>query len=129
MTYSVHDATLGSKLKHLDLSGIALTEARFAPSQVLPWHSHERASLCVLLDGAYTEAFTTGTYQLSRFDLTFKPDGAEHRDRYGTNGARCLIVDLEHSWMRSVREKGPILQTPWFFSSGAFPTAGHRLYT
>jgi AraC family transcriptional regulator len=107
---------------------LSLTEARFTPSQVLPWHAHERASFCIVLDGTYTEEFKGSQYRLSPFDLTFKPDGTEHRDRYDASGSQCLIIDLEQRWVRALCEKGPLLDAPWFFSSGAFPGAGRRVY-
>jgi AraC family transcriptional regulator len=122
------DGTLGTKARQLALSALSLTEARFTPSQVLPWHAHERASFCIVLDGTYTEEFRGSQYRLSALDLLFKPDGLEHRDRYDASGAQCLIIDLESSWMRGLRERGPLLAEPWFFSAGAFPDAARRVY-
>jgi AraC family transcriptional regulator len=124
-----HDGTLGSKVRELALPAFNLTEARFTPSQVLPWHAHERASLCVVLDGNYVEQFRSAQYQLSPFDVTYKPDGTEHRDRYDASaGAQCLIIDLEQSWLDALAEKGSVLDQPWFFSSGANPETGRRMY-
>ena len=123
------EGTLGDKVRELALPGFNLTEARFAPGQVLPWHGHERASFCLVLDGTNTLEFRSAAFQLSPFDLAFKPDSAEHRNQYGpSGGARCLILDVEKSWMAALREKGPLLDRPWFFSSRAFPDAGRQLY-
>jgi AraC family transcriptional regulator len=124
----IHDGTLGAKLRELSLPAFSLTEARYSASQVLPWHAHERASLCIVLAGTYTEEFDGVQYRLSPFDLTFKPDGTEHKDRYDSAGAQCLIIDLDSRWVQALWDKGPLLGTPWFFSSGAFPDAGRRLY-
>ena len=128
MSQVFREGTLGAKAKQLALPALSLTEARFTPSQVLPWHAHERASFCIVLDGAYTEEFKGAQYRLSSFDLVFKPQGTEHRDRYDASGAQCLIIDLESVWVRSLWEKGPLLDAPWFFSSGAFPDVGRRVY-
>jgi AraC family transcriptional regulator len=123
------EGTLGDKVRELTLPGLKLTEARFTPNRVLPWHAHERASFCLLLNGTYTEDFRNASYALKPFDLTFKPDGAEHRDRYdASRGAQCLIIDLDKSLMGALRDKGPVLAAPWFFSSAGFPAAGRCLY-
>jgi AraC family transcriptional regulator len=123
------EGTLGAKVRELALPGFNLTEARFSPGQVLPWHGHERASVCLVLDGTNALEFRSATFQLSPFDLAFKPNSAEHRNRYGpSGGARCLILDLDQSWLDDLREKGPVLDQPFFFASRAFPNAGRRLY-
>ena len=123
------EGTLGDKVRELALPGMSLTEARFTPSRELPWHAHARASLCLVLDGTYVEEFRSGKHQLRAFDLTFKPGGAEHRDRYGASvGAQCLIVDFDPKWIEGLREKGPLVDDPSTFSRGAFPDVGRGLY-
>ena len=130
MSKIFREGTLGDKLRELALPGISLTEARFTPSRELPWHAHARASLCLVLEGTYMEEFRTGKHQLRPFDLTFKPGGAEHRDRYcASGGAQCLIVDFDQTWIDSLREKGPLVDDPSFFSSGAFSDVGRSLYS
>jgi AraC family transcriptional regulator len=123
------EGTLGTTVRELALPEINLIEARFAPGQILPWHGHERSSVTVLLDGANTVEFRTAAYELNPFDVAFKPREAEHRNRYGTGlGARCLIIELEQRWMDALAAKGPLLATPWSFSSRALPDVGRRLY-
>ena len=123
------EGTLGSKVRELPLQQINLIEARFAPGQILPWHGHERSSVSVLLDGANTLELRETRFELSPFDISFKPSGVEHRNRYGTTtGARCLIVELDQRWMDSLGAKGPLLTSPWSLSSRALPDVGRRLY-
>lgn len=123
------EGILGDKVRELTLPTITLTEARFTPGGELPWHAHERARFCLVLDGTYMEEFRGAQYQLRPFDLTFKPDGAEHRHQYNAFGsAQCLVMEFDQRWIAALREKGPLVDTPSFFSSGAFPEAGRRIY-
>lgn len=64
-----------------------LTEAVYNPGSEIPWHSHELASFCVLVDGSYTENIRRTSYRLDRFDVIFKPEGETHRNGYGEPGA------------------------------------------
>ena len=128
MSQIFREGTLGDKVRELALPGFSLTEARFRPGQVLPWHGHERASFCVVLDGTNALEFRSKPFHLTPFDLAFKPNSAEHRNQYGGCGARCLILDVEQQWMGTLRDKGPLLDRPWFFSNRAFPETGRRLY-
>jgi AraC family transcriptional regulator len=129
MQQRVRESTLGDKVRELSLSGVSLTEVQFSPSRQLPWHEHACARLCLVLQGNCVEQLRSGQHMLRPFDLTFKPAGAVHRDRYcSIDGAQSLIVDFDQAWVDSLGENGTIIDGPLFFSSGAFAHVGQKLY-
>jgi AraC family transcriptional regulator len=68
----------------------------------LPWHAHRWSSFCFILGGSMLEEVRGRPLSLQRHDLAFKTAGVEHRDRFGAQGAECLILELEPEWLESL---------------------------
>ena len=55
-------------------------------------HRHHGAHVCVVLDGSFEEQDATGRVrQCEAGAVRVSPSGSEHRIRFGSNGARCLV--------------------------------------
>lgn len=119
---------MGRKLREVEVPGLLLTEAIYSPGSILPWHSHERANFCVLVDGSYTENIGRAKYRLDRFDVTFKPEGETHRDEYGEPGARCLILEIMPGWLEDLPSRAPLVQAPLHLPNRQLLDLSIRLY-
>lgn len=119
---------MGRKLREVEVPGLLLTEAIYSPGSILPWHSHERANFCVLVDGCYTENIGRAKYRLDRFDVTFKPEGETHRDEYGEPGARCLILEIMPGWLEDLPSRAPLVQAPLHLPNRQLLDLSIRIY-
>ncbi|MSR61184.1 MAG: AraC family transcriptional regulator [Planctomycetes bacterium] len=75
-------------------SGVELCDARMAPGLVLSTHAHERAHVCLVLEGAFLER-TRAERECLPGTLRFSPAGREHELEFGPRGARCLLLELD----------------------------------
>src|SRR6185369_4504449 len=70
-----------------------LTEARYAPNQLVPRHEHAFPSWTLLLAGSFEEAFSRETLVCTSGSVLIKPSAADHSNRYGPLGAHCLLIE------------------------------------
>src|SRR5438046_10607394 len=70
-----------------------LTEARYAPDQQLPRHEHAFPSWNLLLAGSFEEVFSRETLVCTTGRVLNKLANADHSNRYGHVGARCLLLE------------------------------------
>jgi len=75
-------------------SGVELCDARMAPGLVLSTHAHERAHVCLVLEGAFLER-TGVERECLPGTLRFSPAGREHELEFGPRGARCVLLELD----------------------------------
>jgi AraC family transcriptional regulator len=69
-------------------------DSAFAPCVRLPWHAHEAATVALVLRGLVEEQAGGRTWECRLGSAIIKPAGEWHANRYGRDGARCLIVQL-----------------------------------
>jgi len=79
------------------VSGFVLTEAGYQPHSERPWHVHDMAEFCFMLDGSITEMIGRRRFPCQRLDVTFKPAGENHQCQAGPAGARYLAVEIPGS--------------------------------
>ncbi len=74
-------------------------EAAYPPGLVLAEHSHENASITVVLDGSFDESGPRAARsRCARWSVVVRPWGAPHTDRIGQEGARNLEIELGRPW-------------------------------
>jgi AraC family transcriptional regulator len=83
-----------------DVNGFTVAELRFAPGYVQPEFEPELPYLALVLEGGLEKTFRLRTMHLARASAVTMPAGAEHGARFGSNGARIIIV-------RPKRESSP----------------------
>lgn len=86
--------THGRVLRCIDLGGARLTETAHGPSTVLGKHSHPHPALTFVLAGGFIEAFGPRKFDCSQLSILVKPAFADHNNKYGSAGARSLIVEV-----------------------------------
>ena len=84
----------GDHIRTIKIDGLAITDSKRPPQEMLPRHSHEFTNINLVLGGTFRE--TIGTFQKDCFanQIVIRPGGEFHTDRYGERGAHCLIIEL-----------------------------------
>jgi len=123
---SYEPVTLGTSLATLDLGWASLRETRHDPGFRIAPHSHENATVNFLLEGAFEESLAGTDWDVRPSLVVGKPPGEAHANRYGSRGARCLLVEIA-----AVPEfSGPgaaLFERPLVFESELAAAAGRGL--
>jgi len=82
----------GVSVTSADLNGLTLSELRFPESYVQAPFEPELPYLAVVLEGALVKSFPRRALDLSSAAAVAIPVGATHAARFGSDGARILIV-------------------------------------
>jgi AraC family transcriptional regulator len=75
-----------------DGSGCILTEAWFPPGATLPPHTHDRAILAVVLDGAIESSIARRRLDCRAASVWTEPLAERHANAVGRDGAHVLVV-------------------------------------
>jgi AraC family transcriptional regulator len=86
-----------------DVNGFTVAELRFPPGYVQPEFEPELPYLAVVLDGSLEKSFRLRTMSLERAYAVTMPSGAGHGARFGSNGARIVIVRQRQETSPAVR--------------------------
>jgi AraC family transcriptional regulator len=76
------------------IGDLTLTETVFAPSLVVPLHSHDSARLCFVLNGGFTEQVGGRSKQCGVGSVLFHPRDEPHAQQFGAAASRCLTIQL-----------------------------------
>ena len=82
----------GVSLASAHVNGFTVGELRFPPDYVQPEFEPDLPYIAVVLDGGLRKSFRRRTIGLGRADALTMPAGAEHAARFGSDGARIVIV-------------------------------------
>jgi AraC family transcriptional regulator len=77
---------------HLDAGSVRLREIAYAPGLRQPRHTHDEASLTLVLGGDVRETVGAREEVGSALSVVFKPAGVEHANDVGRRGARTLQI-------------------------------------
>ena len=74
-----HQILLGQTLRSIDLRGVRLIEANYAPGTRFARHAHERANITLIIRGQLEECVDRHAVQATSLSVVVKPatDGAE----------------------------------------------------
>jgi hypothetical protein len=82
----------GVVARSADVNGTTLAELRFPPAYVQDDFEPERPYLAFVLDGRLQKSFRCRTIDLAASAAVTMPAGAAHGARFGSDGARIVIV-------------------------------------
>lgn len=80
-----------------DVNGLSVTELDFPPGYDQPPFEPELPYLAVVIDGALVKSFSKRTIELEAAGAVTMPVGATHGARFGSDGARIVIVTPRHA--------------------------------
>lgn len=75
-----------------ELNGFTVTELRFPRAYAQPPFDPELPYVAVVLEGALVKSFPRRTIELTATSALTMPQGATHGARFGSDGARILVV-------------------------------------
>jgi len=101
------------------VSGLNLIEAIYPARMELPRHSHNSASLCLILQGAYVESYGSLSLECKPSTVKFQPIGEVHSNRYGDRKVRSFIIELQPHWLGRMTEGGLRVNCPMVLQDGA----------
>lgn len=82
----------GVQISSADVNGLHVAELRFPPRYVQAPFEPDAPYLAVVLDGALEKSFRLRTMSLGETDAVAMPAGARHSARFGSTGARIVVV-------------------------------------
>src|SRR2546421_6523989 len=82
----------GVSVTSAEVNGFTLSELKFRQSYVQAPFEPELPYLAVVLEGGIVKSFPRRALELQRASAVAIPAGATHRARFGSDGARILIV-------------------------------------
>jgi AraC family transcriptional regulator len=118
----------GSTVRTRSLADFTFTERAYPAGYVTPTHVHERPLFCVVLDGSYLEINGGRTHECTSSTILFHAAHEEHLERFGQDGGRSLIVEIEPRWYDRVREVAPGSVRTAACDGGALRMSGAKLY-
>lgn len=111
----------------VQVSGFVLTEAGYAPHAERPWHVHDMAEFCFILDGSITETLGRQRLNCRRLDVTYKPAGEGHQCHVGAAGARYLSVAIPGQRLAADGLLARALSNPMHFINSSLVGHGLRI--
>jgi AraC family transcriptional regulator len=76
----------------MDVDWFRVTSAQFEPDLDLPRHTHDRATVAVVLRGSMEELVGTRSHDCPRATVLMEPAGEPHGNRFEGAGAAVVIV-------------------------------------
>jgi AraC family transcriptional regulator len=85
--------TLGSSsYRYVDADGFLVTSVRFPPLLKLPLHTHERATVAIILHGSFDGLMRGGSHPCPQASVLTEPAGEPHGNLFERAGAAVLTV-------------------------------------
>jgi AraC family transcriptional regulator len=93
MSAPVVPVSLGSpEVRMADIPGFQVLAAAFPAGLSLPQHAHDRATLAIVLDGAFRKQLLRGVQECRPCSVIGEPAGERHSNWFGPRGARVLLL-------------------------------------
>lgn len=81
------------RFRSAELDGLRITEAEFAPNDVLTPHVHDRTVVAVMLQGSFDLVIRSHTNPCTAGTVFVEPGGERHANRIGKAGAWVLVIE------------------------------------
>jgi AraC family transcriptional regulator len=106
----------GNTLRSRVASGFTVKEIRHPAGVFIPKHSHENAHVGFILDGGFTETFTSKTLECRPLSVSYIAPDLPHTDDF-RHGVHCLVFEISSARLARMREVAA-LREPVFVSGG-----------
>jgi hypothetical protein len=113
----------GVTVTSADVDGFTLAELQFPPGYVQDAFEPDSSYLALVLDGAMEKSFRSRTMFFRHGTALTMPAGTRHSARFGSRGARIVIVKPRHS----SRPAGPSLEALLELRGSGFTWLAWRL--
>lgn len=89
--------TTGTQQRLTETAGFIMLETALRPSTQVPMHTHENATIVLIMSGDYRETFRGRTIIHPPMTVIAKPAGERHANDIGAKGASCLVLELTNA--------------------------------
>lgn len=117
-----------AELNTLKLPGLTLTERQFAPGSSTPPHTHDTASICLILTGQGVEIIDGRRVAMQPGCVIMRAPQIIHSDEYGAVPLRGLMMELDRKWLQTCRYFLSVFESYRHFPNGAVPALALRIY-
>jgi AraC family transcriptional regulator len=102
--------TLGSSWsRHIDVGGFRVTRVRFPPLLKLPLHTHERATVAVILTGSFDGLMRSSSHSCPAASVLTEPAGEPHGNLFERAGADVLTIQPDPARLELLEPFAPAL--------------------
>lgn len=122
------DAPPRRPLRHAAVGGFTLTEGIHAAGSALPWHTHDGATMCFVLDGAFTEYSRGSALVCYPSYVKFTPAGERHWNRFDRGDARGVLVEVTAERAQALRPYADVLDRQVHFQGGRAAALAMRIH-
>lgn len=118
----------GDVIRRYGTDHAVVSEVRFPGAARVPMHAHASPLLNFVLRGGYRESWPSrGTVECGRGSFLFHPPGADHAETFSPQGATCLTIELDPTWVASLSSREPVPVEHATMGTGRWSWAAVRL--
>lgn len=114
--------------KRAAIAGFTLTEGVHAAGSSLPWHTHDGPTVCLVLEGAFTEESAGGTLLCTPSMVKVMPAGEPHRNQFSYGDTHGLLIEADATRAEAIRPYSGVLDERVAFEGGPLAVLGRRIY-
>ena len=115
-------------LRTMRIPGFSLTEGVHPGGSALPWHTHDGATICYVLEGSFTEVCGGKRLTCTPGTLKVMPAGERHCDEFDRGDARGLLVEADPDREIASRALSRVLDEQAALHGGLPGVIARRLY-
>lgn len=118
----------GACLRNSEIPDFRFAESEYRQGLKTPYHAHEHALLCLVLEGAYTNTYRMQPRTYRSSTVFFLPPGEEHLSDFSNTDVRIFRVEVDPQRLRHIGEYSVVPDCPFEFDRGDLPRLAIRLY-
>lgn len=116
------------RLRTAEFNGITLVEGLHPAGSTLPWHSHDGASICLVLRGAFAEYSRGARLDCAPSSLKLTPAGEPHWNRFDRGDVRGLMIEIDPARFAPAERFGTALAERRQFGAGPEVALARRVH-
>lgn len=105
-----------------------LIESRYLARERSPKHSHANASLCLVLEGGFSETSAGNSFVCTPSTVLFYPADESHAEHFYASQSRCFLVEINSLWLAQIDLIEAFMRRPAFFYSGKVSFLASGMY-
>jgi AraC family transcriptional regulator len=117
------------RIRRRAFDGIRLTEGTHPAGSVIPWHTHDGPTICLVLRGAFVEYSTGVALDCRPSSLKFTPAGQRHWNRFQAAEVRGLLIEIDPARATALQRFEAALARSLQLRGGPELTLARRLYS
>jgi AraC family transcriptional regulator len=95
----------------------------------IPMHAHPRATVTIPIEGAFEERYAgRGRSEIcGRWSVLYRPPAAPHADRFGREGVRNLVIEIDAGRLGTLRDRDILPEEVAVWRTGTLASLARRM--